>query len=51
MKVKEIIEKLQQYPEDVEVEIWKGWCMESQQDYYYELDDLEITEDGKLTFG
>lgn len=51
MNIKELIEKLQQYPEDMEVEIWRGWCMESQQDCYYDLNDWEVTEEGKLSFG
>lgn len=50
MTVKQLINALSCYPEDTVVEIWKGWCVESQSDYYVEIEDLEINEDGKLTF-
>lgn len=47
MNVKELIEKLQQFPEDMEVQIHKGYDPEFGEDYYVQLNDFEEV-DGKV---
>lgn len=46
MKIGELKYLLEQYPEDWEIQLWKGYCYETSSDYFYEVSDIkEIIEE------